>query len=162
MYEQGGIAAKDKPSDSAPLQEGAAATDGHQEPAAASTLYRQDAQNPQNSIKAKHGDQLFELDVRSSLEILRLLETYDWPHDVSTDIGLTLDKGAPKLGVLTLRHLNLATLLNYHVRRYLKTFHWSTITIDKRTEYDSGQKIKQRGRRYPTNRLHDDGHGIRK
>jgi hypothetical protein len=144
LYDQGGIAQQDKPLDSAPPCEGPAETTGHQEPAAASTLHRHGAQNHKNSTAAVHGDLLFELDASSSLEILGLLENYDWPNDVVNDIGLTLDKGAPKLGVLTLRHLNLATSLNYHVRRYLKTYNWTTITIDKRTNHDSGRKVKQR------------------
>ena len=57
------------------------------------------------------------------MEILKLLEGYDWPKDDITDVGLTLEKGAPKLGVLTIRHLNLAMLLNYHVGRKLKGYH---------------------------------------
>ncbi len=55
---------------------------------------------------AKHGDKLFELDPKSSISILKLLQTYDWPRDDITDIGLTLEKGLPRLGVLTQRHLH--------------------------------------------------------
>ena len=92
--------------------------------------------------QAKHGDKLFELDPKSSLEILKLLEAYDWPVDV-TDIGLTLEKGSPRLGVLTMRHLNLAMNLNFHMQRHLKGYHWSTIAIDVRTQVNEERKWLQ-------------------
>ena len=79
-------------------------------PAAASTIT-----GGRSTLKAKHGDKLFELDPDSSIIILKLLEEYDWPKDDITDIGLTLENGAPKLGVLTARHLTLAAAINYHV-----------------------------------------------
>ena len=73
-----------------------------------------------------------------------MLEGYDWLNEAATDIGLTLEKGAPRLGVLTIRRLNLATHLNYHVRRKLKGYHWSTIAVDTRTHIEGDQKWQQR------------------
>ncbi len=113
---------------------------GEPPPLAPSVLY----QRMDQRVKAKHGDTLFELDTDSSLEVLKLLEGYDWPHDDITDIGLTLERGAPRLGVLTIRHLNLATHLNYHVRRKLKGYHWSTIAIDTRAHHEGEGKGQQR------------------
>mgnify|MGYP000323397396 CR=1 FL=1 len=92
---------------------------------------------------AKHGDKLFELDPKSSIAILKLLEAYDWPQDV-TDIGLTLEKGSPRLGVLTFRHLHLAMNLNYHMQHELKGYYWSTISIDTRKHVDEERKWRQR------------------
>jgi hypothetical protein len=151
-------------------------------PLAPSVLF----QRGNKSVKAKHGDALFELDTESSLEVLRLLEGYDWPKDDITDIGLTLEKGAPRLGVLTIRHLNLAMLLNYHVGSKLKGYHWSTIAIDARAHLEGERKWQQRKlstlltmgcytdggvystdggvylfhRRHVTDRFGHDGHGV--
>ena len=83
-------------------------------------------------LKAKHGDKLFTLDPNSSIIILKLLEEYEWPQDGINDIGLTLEDDLPRLGVLTIRHLNLAMNLNYYVQRQLKDYRWSTIAIDRR------------------------------
>ena len=123
-------------------------------PLAPSTLVRYNAQtlntnesaayDKDSYVTAKHGDKLFELDATSSIEILGLLEGYDWPNDDIIDIGLTLDKGAPRLGVLTIRHLKLAMTINHHVRRHLTRYHWSTIAIDTRTVSVGDKKWQQR------------------
>ena len=123
-------------------------------PIAASVLFASRTQYTQNQNKdgteeiiqrpAKPGDELFKLELNSSLEVLRILEGYTWPHDDTTDIGLTLDKGFPRLGVLTNRHLDLAMKLNCHVRCHLRGYHWSTITIDKRMIVPEQRKGQQR------------------
>jgi hypothetical protein len=69
---------------------------------------------------AEHGDTLFELDPKSSLAILKLLDGYDWPDEI-VDIGLTIaDHDVPRLGVLTHRHMGLAMAINYHFRGKLR------------------------------------------
>jgi hypothetical protein len=73
-----------------------------------------------------------------------LLEAYDWPQDDITDIGLTLEKGLPRLGVLTHRHLQLAMNLNYHMQHQLKGYHWSTISIDSRKHVNEERKWQRR------------------
>ncbi len=93
---------------------------------------------------AKHGDKLYELDPKSSIAILKLLENYDWPQDDITDIGLTLEKGLPRLGVLTQRHLQLAMNLNYHMQHQLKGYRWSTISVDARMHVNEERKWQQR------------------
>ena len=96
------------------------------------------------TLKAIHGTRLFELDPQSSIKILKLLEDYDWPKDDITDIGLTLEKGSRRLGVLTMRHLNLAMNLNYHIQHELRGYYWSTISIDTRRHVEPERKWRQR------------------
>jgi len=98
----------------------------------------------QTQVNAKHGDKLFKLSPNTSITILKLLEEYDWPKDDITDIGLTLENGAPKLGVLTARHLTLAAAINYHVLKSISGLRWSTIAIDTRPHVRENIKGHQR------------------
>ncbi len=93
-------------------------------------------------LKAKHGDKLFTLAPASSIEVLKLLEAHDWPAGVH-DIGLTLEKGSTRLGVLTILHLNLAMNLNYHMQRHLTGYHWSTIANDTHMQVNEERKWRQ-------------------
>ena len=71
------------------------------------------------------------MEVETQLSILKELAAHKWNPDYPTDLGITSVYGIPRLGTQTPRHMPLAMLINYHVRRLLKTdVQWSTIAID--------------------------------
>ena len=75
------------------------------------------------------------MEVETQLSILKELAAHEWNPDYPTDLGITSVYGIPRLGMQTPRHMPLAMLINYHVRRLLKTdVQWSTIAIDASNE----------------------------
>ena len=60
------------------------------------------------------GDSLFNMEVKTSLGILKELAAHSWDTNNTTDLGLTSSYGFPRLGVHTLRHNKLIMLINFH------------------------------------------------
>ncbi len=94
LHEDGGVSRRNDPLGVPPHIE-------QLRPLAPSVLIRQGAQTSntnegattgkEKDIRVKNGDNLFELHMDSSAEILSLREGYSWPNDDTNDIGLTLD-----------------------------------------------------------------------
>ena len=86
------------------------------------------------------GEKFLELDIDAAISILECLSGYNWPIDGINEIGLTDVNGAPRHGVLTLRHLHLAMTINKHLRKCNSGFRWSTNSINARPRYDAHKK----------------------